>query len=154
MGHLMSRKIKNLPLVVVFQNILKWVNPFYPNSMLIFFFEIVLFDNFSLGIFDFLFTPLQVNWANLSDFIMFLNVYFSTRYWKKSGKFSKKNLLTVSSISTRLLGAEGLEDRLLANDELEAFFPCVDFLAFPAIFFSEIILFLLFQKVQKWFFLK
>ena len=44
-----------------------------------------------------------------------------------------RRLLTVSSISTLFLGAAGLADRLLAKAFVEAFFPWVDFLAFPAI---------------------
>ena len=48
--------------------------------------------------------------------------------------FRKNLLLTVSSISTRFLGAAGFADRLFSSALLEAFLMWVDFLAFPAIF--------------------
>ena len=66
---------KLLPqIIVILQNVLKWVNPFYPNSMFCFFLQVIFLDDLTLGIFGLFLAPFQIDGANFGHIIMFLKI--------------------------------------------------------------------------------
>ena len=60
-------------MIVILEDILEWIDPFHPNSVLGIFLEVVFFDGLSLAIFGSLFAPFQVDWPNFSNLIVLLD---------------------------------------------------------------------------------
>ena len=65
--------------VVLLNFVFKWLSPFHPNQMFAVLFQIPLLDVAAFAVFDPFLSPRKMNWANLSDFVLFLRILFQSR---------------------------------------------------------------------------